>query len=470
MKNWKLCVCIFFLLLQGCQEDEQEKYMMYTVQKKDIELTIEKDGFLTPHKRTTIRSPHSRPISWIISEGKMVKKGDLLLELEYEYLRNRMLKYQTRVMIFRAEISRVRATCNRRLNVCKNNLLNAKSQLELAKLNLKNAQTGASIDELEKIGARFGLKEAIIQFRTKHDKFLLGKELVGRGVESEENLEDLKTEAKIAQLGRKKARLMLKRILEGATTYDLQELRLVLLLAQYNLTNSRKYLRSERKRTKKIMKRYKARMKRLQRRTKKIRKILREMAVHAPSSGYVLSQKYNGQKIVAGMQASKGHPVLSIIPRSSKMKIIVKVERHLITKIQKGQKAKIFLVGEKTPFKGKILKINDLPRDEFQDYDHNTKNLIGKAKKDVFDVTILLNEENPKLFPGLRAKVKIYLSGTEKNILACPNFAIQEKTVYVKTPKGISTRKIVLGRKNDYFTEIRQGIKEGEKIVWKERK
>lgn len=129
------------------------------------------------------------------------------------------------------------------------------------------------------------------------------------------------------------------------------------------------------------------------------------------------------------------------------------IDESDIVKISLGQEAEITLnaYGDKV-FEGKITGINPQTR--------TTSN--GAT---VITVKITLSDQSIKKIAGLNGQVNIILE-EGKNVLTIPQEALREDdTVLVETSQGINPVKVTPGLRSDTDVEIKEGLKEGERVI-----
>ena len=139
-----LALVLVFLLYQafwsGGSGNEVEGGFV-KVGRGDLSLTLSERGTLTTRNATNIRSVvrGRRRIEWLVDEGTVVKKGDILVELE-------KTEVQRRIDQLENELISVETSLNSAINDLKIQEDKNKTTLEKAKLNLEVAEV-----ELEKL-------------------------------------------------------------------------------------------------------------------------------------------------------------------------------------------------------------------------------------------------------------------------------------------------------------------------------
>ena len=85
-----------------------------------------------------------------------------------------------------------------------------------------------------------------------------------------------------------------------------------------------------------------------------------------------------------------------------------------------------------------------------------------------FKVTIILDQSDPKLRPGMTSRVSIICDEVSE-VLAIPTFALfkegEKIFTYVALRNGFERREVLPGAQNEDFVEIRAGLTKGEQIA-----
>jgi multidrug resistance efflux pump len=94
--------------------------------------------------------------------------------------------------------------------------------------------------------------------------------------------------------------------------------------------------------------------------------------------------------------------------------------------------------------------------------------LVGMRKGDAFDTRINLAAGDPRLVPGLKAKIVVKVAEL-KDVVTVPAGAVSEedgkKVVKVLEGGKPVTREVTVGRAHDGRTEIKSGVNEGDEVV-----
>jgi HlyD family secretion protein len=162
------------------------------------------------------------------------------------------------------------------------------------------------------------------------------------------------------------------------------------------------------------------------------------------------------RKPQVGDQVWANQPLL-ILPDISKMVVDTKIRETDIHKIERNQK--VTVRAEAYPdlkLTGAVTLVGTLAQEE-------------KERRGVkfFGVTVQVNESEPRLRPGMTARVEIQVE-ERKNALHVPLEAVFEKEgrpiVYVARGRRPEPREVVLGPSNQDFVVIEKGLDKGERV------
>jgi len=188
------------------------------------------------------------------------------------------------------------------------------------------------------------------------------------------------------------------------------------------------------------------------------RERLEETVIISPISGVMIEKSVErGQIISSGISSFTGGTKLCVIADLSHVFIMALVDETDVGKVFAGQTARVTVdaYSDKV-FDGKVVRI--YPMGETRD------NIT------VFKVKIeALGESRGLLKPMMTANVDMILDKREDALIA-PDEAIRredggEAFVYVMTNGGPEKRKVVTGISNGFETEIKEGLKEGDRIM-----
>jgi len=102
------------VLLAGCSRTaEHGTARSATAETVDFRVPVAGKGLLLPLNETTVKSPLSRRVASIVSDGTLVAKGDVLFELDPEGLDQKIRGHENELAVAKAEFDRGEATAAR---------------------------------------------------------------------------------------------------------------------------------------------------------------------------------------------------------------------------------------------------------------------------------------------------------------------------------------------------------------------
>jgi HlyD family secretion protein len=184
---------------------------------------------------------------------------------------------------------------------------------------------------------------------------------------------------------------------------------------------------------------------------------LSETEVTAPLSGVIIEKKVEkGQIISSGISTVTGGTHLATIADMSSIFVVADVDETDIGKVRAGQEVK--LTTDAYPgriFHGRVDRIAPMGVEE-------NKIIIFKVK------TKVIGEGRELLKTSMTANVQIIIE-TKENVLQLPDEAIREEKgshfVYVMKDGTPEMWKIKKGIGNGMYSEITEGVAEGERVV-----
>ncbi len=163
------------------------------------------------------------------------------------------------------------------------------------------------------------------------------------------------------------------------------------------------------------------------------------------------------RKLTVGSWVSRQNPVIATLPDLSVLVSETYVEEIYISKIKVGDSARVVIDALKHQEKtGVISNISNVGQE-----------MTGFESK-VFKVNIRIASDNNRIKPAMTTSNEIIIS-KEPNVLVIPRAALfsdgPERYVYLKEFSGVSIRKVTCGNQSDKFAVIKNGLKEGDKIL-----
>lgn len=198
----------------------------------------------------------------------------------------------------------------------------------------------------------------------------------------------------------------------------------------------------------------------LQQKKNRLTKLLdleKEFTIMAPKAGMVIYKRnWDGTKKKAGSRISPWNPAVATLPDLSSMLSITYINEVDVRKIKEGQAVKLGLDAfPKAELTGTITKVAN----------------VGENRKEndskVFEVEIEVNESDSTYRPGMTTSNNI-ITHVLEDALQIPIEAVYNQDglsfVYLKNSVGTSKREIKLGRSNEEFVIVLDGLEEGAEV------
>lgn len=187
---------------------------------------------------------------------------------------------------------------------------------------------------------------------------------------------------------------------------------------------------------------------------------IKELTLTAPIGGMIVYTEVGGRgvprrKIQVGDKPWPSQ-ILASIPDPTKMETVIRVNEVDASKVLVGDKVEITLDAfENTVYHGEVTRVSKLA---------DKKNFRAQIKD--FEVGIKIQESDSNLKPGMTTKARIVLDEFP-NVLYIPVGAVYEdkgKPVVFKKKNPKKPTPVELGKRNDRFVVMRQGLQTGDEI------
>lgn len=415
-------------LLGGMNGDESSNQgvLTHTVTRSDMLITVTDDGTLESGANVEVKCEVAggATILWIVPDGTVVEKGDKIVELDPAAITEQLnlqksvyekalaTKIQSEQNLAAAEI----AVREYREGLYLQSLQTAEAQIQIAQQNLSSAQN-------------------TLEFTEK---------MVRKGFATALQVEADKAAVERAQLDLEAAETA-KRVLEDFT-YEKTDKQLVaaseaaaaqLRADTATLTNEEVHLRH-------------------------LEAQLTRCVLYSPASGMVIYANDDRSRwgspdpdIYEGAVVRERQAIVRL-PDLQNMLVSTTVHESKVNQIHAGLPARIIIQGKQ--YSGRVVGIANQPAQQ--------SFLSANIKE--YATTVAIDGTTTNLKPGMTAQVEILIAEIE-DAVTLPVTAVVEKSTgfkcYLITATGYEERDLQLGRTNDTYIEILDGVKEGDVVV-----
>ncbi|MFI5183081.1 MAG: efflux RND transporter periplasmic adaptor subunit [Vicinamibacteria bacterium] len=162
------------------------------------------------------------------------------------------------------------------------------------------------------------------------------------------------------------------------------------------------------------------------------------------------------RKPQVGDQVWANQPLL-ILPDISKMVVETKVRETDIHKVEKNQRVSVHVEAyPELKLTGAVTLVGTLAQEEKE-----------RRGAKFFGVTILVNESEPRLRPGMTSRIEIQVE-ERRSAVSIPLDAVFERDgrtlTYVASGRRVEARDVVLGPANQDFVVVDRGLRKGERV------
>lgn len=438
---------------------------------EDFLVTASASGELRARSQTVLRSEleESAAIVFIVEEGSLVKKGDLLVKLNDQKLRTERQDAVLQRETARADV--VAAESAVRIQKTENDasLKKAQTEVELAKIELRKFDAGDAVERrLElSLAVERGERE-VARLTEKVDR---ARELLAREFLSEDEFKRDELELIEAQAQLQKARVA-REAYENYTHHkerrrlesDLEQAE-----AELEKTIHRNESELESKEADLANKRQQLEIREAE--AAELEELLAKTEIRAPTDGLVVyatsleqfSWMNNEQALNVGSQIQPNQEII-MLPDTSEMVAAVKVHESLVGRIRPGQQAVITVdAAQGRKFTGRVETIGIMARTGGW-RDPNVREYEVRIALDLAGQTHALK-------PSMRCEARITLQEVE-DVLAVPLPAVftegANQFVYVVEGGKYRQTPVRVGRRSDTMVEVASGLKVGDRVVLRE--
>ncbi len=438
----------------------------YTVQRAPLSITLTESGTVKSRDQFVVKNEVEgrTSIIFVIDEGTIVKKGDLLIELDSSSLEDRLVDQQ--IQVENSEADFVSATEN--LEVVKiqtqSNVSRAELDNQFAIEDKDKYLLGEWPKQLMESETDVTLKDE--ELRRTTDEFNWSKRLYEEKYLSE-------TEYRADELAMKRAQLQLALSKENLNL--LKEFTHKRRIAELDSEIEQKALTLERVRRESSsdlvqaearLRARQAELKRQQDRLKKIEDQIAKTKIYAPADGMVVyatssefSWRGDTEPLDEGQEVRERQELIHL-PTADSMMVRMQVHESALGKVKIGQPVQIKIDAmAESFFTGRVTKIAPLP---------DAQSVFMNPDLKVYDTDIMIDGVHPELRTGMSCRATILIE-EHLDAIAVPLQAVvgrgNESLVYVISGNQATAQPVKTGLDNNAMIHIVEGLKAGEKVL-----
>ena len=446
--------------------DNKDLDRTFTVTRGELTLGLRLGGNVSASKKhkMALEANYRTKLLWVIEENAQVKKGDLLARFETDELKEKIddlttsLSNTEKELVVAKENAVIQEQSNLvDLKVAEDRLTQAESALRKY-LRLERSSNRQKYD--------LAISTADTNLLTAQQNYDdAKKEIDEAGVteqENEKNLRDLNNKIETAENALANAQTDRKAFKRYDDPIKLQKLENELEQARLNMQKVTISTKSNLVQKNKQVDNLSSNIRRIRNQLEKYQSYLPMMELKAPENGIVIygdpDRRWGNDEIKTGMDVYKGH-ILLTIPEMSNLMVDFDLPESYRSKAKAGDRVIISpdsLPGVK--FGGEISRIATLPVNQIFWDDSSPK---------IYRSRITLDKQDPRLVNGMTVQLDV-VSEVLKDVLFIPVEAVfeEESRFYVYRNNGGTPEEVdvKIGRSNDNFVEITDGLKDGDVV------
>lgn len=459
-------VVILFKVVRGV-DDPTSHLATFIAKRGPLTISVLESGTITSREQITLRNEVEgrTSIVQLVPEGKMVKKGELLVELDASTLKDAIIDQD--ILVQKAEAAFISAA--ETLAVAENQ---AKSDIDKAELtyrfavqDLQQYVDGIYPKDVNELEAKIRLSQE--QVKRAEDVNDWSRKLYEEKYLSEsEYLAD-----RLSLQGRKLERdvaLSNVDLLKNFTYHrQIEQLTSDANQAEMALERTKRKASADVVQAKADLKAKELEYKRQQEKYKKTEDQLKKTIIEAPTDGMVVYATSSGRRspfdrrepMEIGVEVTERQDLITL-PTTASMKVMVDIHETSLEKVQVGLPAVITvdaLAGKK--FFGRVAMIAPLP---------DARSMWMNPDLKIYPTDIYLEDTDSALRTGMSCKAEIIVA-QYKDAVYVPVQAVLrvagKHTLYVVRDGAIEERKVEVGLDDDRMIRIISSLNEGEVVL-----
>lgn len=416
-----------YAYLNGGHGDSTGGMLTHVVQPADLLITVTEDGNLESANNVDIKCEVAggSTILWIVKDGKLVEKGEVLARLDSSQLEDQINQQKINYEKARA------------------NLVQAEKDYNVAKIAVQEYLEGTYRKELQELEKQITI--AMENLRSAENMLQHTQSMFRKGYVSPLQLETQQFSVERAKLDLATAQTA-KEVLEKFTKVKtLQDLESKRDTAEARKNSERAAFELEESRLKRLLAQ------------------LEKTVIRAPQAGMVVyaNDPMRGRMGSQSPQIEEGAMVreqqtIFRLPDLSQMQVKVTVHESKVDQIKPGMRARIRVQSQE--FQGAVSSVANQPEP--------TMWFSSQVKE--YATYVKIDGEAKELRPGMTAEVEILVAHL-KNVLSVPVAAVVQQRgkdyCWVRKGNQVERRPLLLGASNDKFIEVKDGLAAGDEVL-----
>jgi HlyD family secretion protein len=442
---------------QDVERSATEPGTLEAIQNRDVVCRV---------KSRIVNSTFASTIQWLIDEGTLVKRGEVVAVLDRSAFEEDLGDQRVAVLKARSDWDQAEENCKIIASQNAADLQNARFALDLAALDLEKYRKGDYAQLRQDVESRRKMAEADVE--AERERTAWSQRMLRKGFAAVTQVQSDQNRLHALEFDLVRIREE-ERVLEDFTHQrTLTELEAGVLKARADLERVKHQnlarltqAHSDRRAKRSVLEVE-------ERRYRFIEEQIAACTLRAPQDGLVVYYSSDQSRRTQQGLVAPGEPVregqrLMQIPDLRHLMVDVSLPEAVLAEVREGDPAVIEVHAfPNRLLHGHVKRIAEIPSE---------LDWWMTARK-IYHTEVWVDDGFAALRPGMRAEVKILTTRPARHVLAVPVDALLEPVgpgeqdkCYVLTPDGPEERLVTVGLSNDLIAEVRQGLQEGEEVV-----
>ena len=438
-----------------------------TIHRGTFEIRVKATGVLRAETSTPVSvRPRDQVLVWLLPEGTMVKKGDLVARFDDTMFKDGVAQNRTDLQIAKARLRQRQEELQATEEDLKGRITMLEADLAAAEAELKRLKSLPRKEDLERAKLDLDYAERTLEAATaEYERF---QTLSAKGVVMTSELRQKEMAVVTARADEQTARIQFQLVRDGATSQELETAGLRLEQVHIDLEQARRELPAQLHVCEGLVTEAQTEVDKAQRRLDEAQQSLDSMQVKSTADGMLVHRTFNGRKLSTGMSFWTSAGLFDIVD-ISKMFVRVKVLESEVRSVKEGQAVEVRVVTmPDRVLKGLVSKVAKVGKDKSEDELMTWREMRSKAGVQAFDVEVVIDQSDPRLRPNVTAEVTILVDKLD-DVLRVPVDAVFMKdgqpVIRVLTWRGAVLRPIQLGPAGNDWIVVTDGLSDGEQVV-----
>ena len=431
----------------------------FTVTPADLDIKVRKDGELQAVNNTDVlcQVEGRNTIVFLVKEGEIVKKGDLLVELDSSVIRQSLETATLEVKQAESDVKTAQEMLEIQKNQNQADLEAAQVELELAKLALEQYTDGTYPQELA--DAQTLVKMTEITVRNKEEDLEQTKALFSKGFVTAADVKQAELAVTTVHNDLRKAQTALKVLTTYKHQTDLATAKSALSQAEQKVARVKRLNASQLAKAEAAVETMEMALTTKTKNFTKLQQQLEYCRIFAPADGMVVYARDDDDfRMIEGAQVRERQRLIRL-PDTSQMKAWVKINESHVPKLKLGQRALDRFVGAPDPIGATLTKISPMA-------DGSSRWMNPDLRE--YPVELVLDRTPDGTKPGLSVQAEIFVEQI-RGALAVPLASIyshgRDSYVFVRRGDDVTPVKAQIGAASETHAQVVEGLSPNQNVL-----